>query len=98
MAYSQLPHRLRMFLRLVCHVPVEVVIQQALIRAEQERAGAARRVQDAKALQLLRALPRDGDAHRVFDDVGHNIGGGVIDPTRLFDFRLFLDFGLVRGG
>ena len=58
MAYSQLPHRLRMFLRLVCHVPVEVVIQQALIRAEQERAGAARRVQDAKALQLLRAFPR----------------------------------------
>jgi len=42
-----------------------------------------------------RVLALDQLAHRLLDDVVHDVGGRVINPARLLDLGLLLDFGPV---
>ena len=93
------------FLRVVGDVPVAVPVQQVLVGAEQERAGAAGGVERCAAARLCRRLDRravlsgpEQRAHGVLDDVIDDVGGRVEDAAGFFDFGLFFHHGVVPGG
>ena len=79
------------------------MVQQALVRAQQERPAAAGHVQDAERLacpsagQLGGAFALDLPADGLLDDVIDDVGRRVVDAAGLADFGLFLDLGLVAG-
>ena len=89
---------------MVFQVPFQAMVEQALISAEQERAGAAGHVQHAERLAVLaagelrRALALDLLADGVLDDVVDDVGGSVVDAAGLAHLGFFLDLGLVPGG
>ena len=87
--------RFRVLLRAVADVPVAVPVEQALIGAQQERPGTARRVEDLEVGSLLRRRPLQQLADRVLDDVVNDVGGRVVDAAGLLDLRLVLDLGAV---
>ena len=62
-------------------------VQQELICADEERAGAAGGIEDADFLNLLGCLAFDEFAHSLPDDVIHNVGGCVIDAAGFSDLR-----------
>ena len=89
------------FSRVVCQVGVPVPVQQKLISPDQKRTRAAGRVQDSDIADPALGAglfafhqPADG----VFNDIVHDVGGGVVNPAGLAHLRLVLDFGLVAGG
>jgi len=84
-----------MFDRVVSLVPLAVVVQQALVRAQQERPGAAGGVENPQLVDLPGRLALDELTDGLLDDVIHDVGGGVVDAARPFDLRLLLHFGPV---
>ena len=89
--------------RLVFRVPIQTVVQKALVCAQKERAASASHIQDAErwlvfvASQLGRAPPRDLPADGVPNDVFNNVGRGIVDSAGFAYFGLFFNSGLVPG-
>ena len=75
-----------------------MVIQEIGISADQKGAGATGGVEDLKLLDLLRSFALAQFPHRVLNDVLHDIGRGVINPSSLLDLGLFFNSGLVTSG
>ena len=87
-------------------VPVQIMVQQVLVRAQQEGAGAAGGVEDAERAVELGRLGFVGYdravlqelTDRLLDDVVHDVSGRVEDAAGLLDFGLVLDAGMMTGG
>ena len=78
-------------------VPVAMPVEQVLVGADEERAGAAGRVEDAQLGGLLGRLALEQLADRVLDDVVDDVGRRVVDAAGLLDLGLVLDHGAVAG-
>jgi len=80
------------------HIPIPVVVEEIGVGPDQERAGAAGRVEDLELLDLFRRLLLAELADGVLDDVVHDVGRRVIDAAGLADLRLLFDLGVMAGG
>jgi len=78
----------------VAQVPVEEILEGA----EEKRAGAARGIEDAQPLDLLRGLAIDQRADGLADDIIDDVSGRVVDAAGFADLGLFLDDGAVALG
>ena len=85
-------------------MPLQAMVQQELIGAEEEGAAAAGHVEHAErghgfaAGEIGGAFAFNLFSDCVEDDVIHDIGGGVVHAAGLAHFGFFLDFGLMSGG
>ena len=89
----------RPFLRVVVvDVPFEMPVEKILIRAEQERAGTAGRIEDLCSFSstcLRLVLSSDQLPHRILDDVIDDVLRRVIDAAGFSDLGLFLHLRLM---
>ena len=86
------------FLGIVFGVEVAVPLEEILVGADEEGAGAAGGVEDLQFGGLPRCFVFEQVADGGLDDVVHDVGGGVIDAAGLLDFGLFLDHGSMAFG
>src|SRR4051794_7446054 len=81
-----------MFLCVVRDIPVTVPIEQVLIGADKERAGAAGWIENAQPGGLFRRFVLEQFADRLLDDVLDDVSGRVVDATGFLDLRLVFYF------
>ena len=73
-------------------------IEQILIRCDQERTGAAGRINNPKFGSLLRCFVFQQFADSILDDVIDDVSGCVINAARFLDLWFVFDLGLMAFG
>jgi len=73
-------------------------VDQVLEGSQQERTRPTRRVDDPQVIGFFRGFAFEQFAHRVGDDVIHDVPGGVVDPAGFAHFGFFVNLCYVPRG